>query len=187
MPAKKKIKNKQVNLIPQEGLASTTSGKILLWTLSTFRILLVVTEIFVIAAFISRFWLDAKNTDLSEEMKEAKAVISSLSTFESNFKDVQNRLVVFNSFKENKGKIYSNVKTFISYKPQGVYFESLNADLNKITVTASASNEMDIQQYLVNLKSSNKFNNISLGNIALKKDSTILGFSISAETKQEGL
>lgn len=187
MPAKKKVKNKQVNLIPQEGLASTTSGKILLWTLSTFRILLVVTELFVIAAFISRFWLDAKNTDLSEEMKEAKAVISSLSSFESDFKDTQNRLAIFNSFKENKGKIYSNVKIFVSYKPQGVYFETIHADLQKITISAVSSNETEIQQYVINLKASKKFDNVSLGNIALKKDSTIFGFSISADIKQEGL
>jgi Tfp pilus assembly protein PilN len=187
MPAKKKVKNKQVNLIPQEGLSSTTSGKILLWTLSTFRILLVVTELFVIAAFISRFWLDARNTDLSEEMREAKAVISSLSSFENDFKDVQNRLAIFNSFKENKGEIYSSVKTFVSYKPQGIYFETIHADLQKITISAVSSNEMEIQQYVINLKSSDKFENVILGNIALKKDSTIFGFSINANIKKESL
>jgi Tfp pilus assembly protein PilN len=185
MPAKKKIKSRQVNLIPQEGLTSTTSGKIILWVLSTFRIILIITEIFVIGAFISRFWLDAKNTDLSEEMKEAKSVISSLSSFENDFKDIQSRLAIFDSYKENKGKINSDVKTAVSYKPDGIYFESINADLNKISISAISRSEIEIQQYMVNLKSSNKFENVNLGNVALDQFGSSFIFSISIDIKRE--
>lgn len=183
--AKKRIKTRQVNLIPQEGLSSTTSGKILLWVLSTFRIILIITEIFVIGAFISRFWLDAKNTDLSEQMKEAKSVISSLSSFEEDFKDVQNRLTIFNSYKEDNGKINSVVKTMVSYKPDGVFFESINADAGKIAVSAIAKSEIEIQQYMVNLKSSSAFENVTLSNVALEKGSSSIKFSISVDVKRE--
>ncbi len=185
MPAKKSTRTRQVNLVPQEGLTSTTSGKILLWILSTFRIILIVTELFVIGAFISRFWLDAKNTDLSEEMKEAKSAISSLSSFEDNFKDIQNRLSIFNSYKENKDKINTSIKTIISYKPEGISLESIHADLDKITLSATSLSEIEIQQYVVNLKSSNSFENVKLGNIALGKYGSAIGFSISVDVKRE--
>ena len=60
-------KKQQVNLLPEKGFTSTTTGRVLTWILSTFRIIVIVTEIIVMIAFLSRFWLDAQNTDLSEE------------------------------------------------------------------------------------------------------------------------
>lgn len=183
MSAKKKIKSRQINLVPEEGLSSTTSGRILIWILSTFRIILIVTELIVIGAFISRFWLDAKNTDLSEEMKEAKDVISSLSSFESDFKDIQNRLVIFDSYKENEGKINSNLKTMVSYKPQGINFQSINVDIDKITIAAVSVSEIEVEQYYVNLKASGKFESVDLENISLTKDNSSVNFSITAIMK----
>ena len=185
MSPKKKYIPRQVNLIPQEGLSSTTSGKILLWILSTFRIILIITEIFVIGAFISRFWLDAKNTDLSEEIKDTKSVIESLSSFEDDFKDVQNRLSIYNSYKENKGKINSDIKTIISYKPGGIYFESIHADLNNISISAVSPSEIEIQQYMINLRSSDSFENIKFRSITFDNKNQNMRFLISVDVKRE--
>src|SRR3972149_12172797 len=178
MPAKKKIQTRQVNLIPQEGLSSTTGGKVLLWILSTFRIILIITEIFVIAAFISRFWLDTKNSDITEEMKENKVVISSLSSFEENFKDIQNRLDIFNSYKANEGEIISEIKEITTYKPQGVYFLSIDANLEKISISAISVSEIELQQFFVNLKSGSSYEKVGLGDILLAKENSTINYNI---------
>lgn len=185
MPAKKNTKVRQVNLVPQEDLSSSTSGKVLLWIVSTFRVILIITELFVIGAFISRFWLDAKNTDLSEEMKDKKNIITSLSTFEEDFKDVQNRLVVFDSYKENEGVINDNIRSFISYKPSGVSFESISADLDKVVVVANSVSEIELQQFLVNLKSEDMFENIKLSGVTMEKYGSTIKFTITAGIKRE--
>lgn len=185
MPTKKKIASRQINLVPKEGLSSTTYGRILLWTLSTFRIILIITEIFVIAAFISRFWLDTRNADLSEEMKQDKSIITSLSAFEQDFRDVQNRLNVFDSYKKDKGKITSNIKGFVSYKPQGVYFNSIDADLKSISITGTSINEVGIQQYLVNLKASGDYENVSVSNIVVSENNSSLNFSLKVDLKSQ--
>ena len=186
MPAaKKKSKSKLINLVPEEGFASTTSGRILLWTLSTFRVVLIITELVVIGAFISRFWLDAKNTDLTEQVNEVKNTIVSLEPFEENFKDVQNRLQIFDSYIQNKDKINSSLKTVVSYKPQGVSFQEINAGLDQISINATAVSEIQIQQYYVNLKASNKFENIRLSNISINKENSSLNFALTADVKTE--
>ena len=185
MPVKKKAKIRQINLVPEEGLSSTTSGRILLWILSTFRMILILTELVVIGAFISRFWLDAKNTDLSEEMRDAKNIIQSLSGFERDFKVVQNTLVMFDTYKENKGKIYTGIKTLVSFKPLGINFKSLTVDMETVNITAQSISEVEIQQYLLNLKSSGAFENIMLSNLSLSKENSIIDFSLSANIKNE--
>ena len=68
MAARKK--SSRINLLPQEEFAASTLGRILAWILSTFRILVIMTELIVILAFLSRFWLDARTTDLNEEIKQ---------------------------------------------------------------------------------------------------------------------
>jgi Tfp pilus assembly protein PilN len=183
MPAKKKNTFRQINLVPREGLSSTTSGRIILWTLSTFRIILIITEIFVIGAFISRFWLDTKNSDLSEEMKQNKSIILSLSDFEKNFKDTQERLNVFNSYKIDKGIINSNLKKIVSYKPAGIYFKSVVVNLTGVNIDAVAIDEVAIQQYLVNLKASPEFENVSLMGISVSEENSVLNFTIHADVK----
>jgi Tfp pilus assembly protein PilN len=183
MPAKKNIRVREINLVPKEGLESTTSGRFLLWILSTFRIILIITELVVIGAFISRFWLDAKNTDLTEEMRDKKSVIASLSEFEKDFKATQERLAIFDSYKANRGVIASNIKTFTSYKPTGVHFKSINAGLKTITGDAISANEMDIQQYLTNLKASGKFEGIKISHINLLNNNTFFDFSLTVNIK----
>jgi Tfp pilus assembly protein PilN len=183
MPAKKNIRVREINLVPKEGLESTTSGRVLLWILSTFRIILIITELVVIGAFISRFWLDAKNTDLTEEMRDKKSVIASLSEFEKDFKATQERLAIFDSYKANKGVITSNIETFISYKPGGVYFKSINAGLKTISATAVSANEIDIQQYLANLKASGIYESVNISHINLLKDKTSFDFSLTVNPK----
>jgi predicted nucleotidyltransferase len=183
MPAKKNVRVREINLVPKEGLESTTSGRVLLWILSTFRIILIITELVVIGAFISRFWLDAKNTDLTEEMSEKKSVITSLSEFEKDFKATQERLAIFNSYKANKGIITSNIDVFISYKPKGIYFKSINAGLKTVSVTASSDNEIEIQQYLANLKASGKYESVNISKINLSKNNTAFDFSLAVNIK----
>ena len=104
MPAKTKTKKtSQINLIPAEGLKATTGGRILSWVLSTFRVFVIITELFVIAAFVSRFFLDAKNTDLTDEIRESQAVILSYQDLEKNFKDIHKRIDVYKIYSQDKG------------------------------------------------------------------------------------
>ena len=65
MPAKKEP---EINLLPQEEFEGSVIGRILKWGLSTFRIIVIIVEMVVMAAFLSRFWLDAKNSDLNEDI-----------------------------------------------------------------------------------------------------------------------
>lgn len=186
MPAaKKRNKSKPINLIPEEGLSSTTSGRVLLWALSTFRIILIVTELVVIGAFISRFWLDAKNSDITQQMNETKNSIASLSSFESDFRDIQNRLQIFNDYTQNNTKINSNLETLISYKPDGISFKTASVSLDNLTITAVSASEIEIEQYYLNLKSSNKFKNIKIQDISVNKENSSLNFTLSAEINIE--
>ena len=73
MAARKK--NKEINLLPQEQFAASTTGRVLAWVLSTFRMIVILTEMIVIIAFLSRFWLDIKSNDLTDEVDNQKKIV----------------------------------------------------------------------------------------------------------------
>jgi hypothetical protein len=179
VPAKVKT-SEQINLIPKEGFNQTTSGRILMWLLSTFRIILIVTELVVIAAFVSRFWLDAKNSDLSDKIKEDTSIITSLSGFEQEFKDVQWRLSIDNSYISSKGQIISALNSILQDKPPAITFSYIIADTASISIQAKSPSEIDIQQFYTNLKADKNLNEVLINTIQSSKDENnfILDLSI---------
>jgi Tfp pilus assembly protein PilN len=179
MPAKTKLKKKnQINLLPQEGLSSSTGGQILLWLLSTFRFIVIAVELFVVAAFLSRFWLDAKNTNLSDEIQNNKSIIESFQNFEKEFKNTQQRLTIYSAYSKDKGKIIEAINSVITSKPPEVTFSTITAGENDMKISASSVSELGIQQFLVNLKSNEKIENVNLGDISSSEGGSSLIFDI---------
>jgi Tfp pilus assembly protein PilN len=179
MPAKiKQKKENQINLLPQEGLSATMQGRVLIWLLSTFRFIIIVTELIVVSAFIGRFWLDAKNTDLGEQIQEDKVVIESYQNFENQFKNLQQRLVIYNAYAESEGKIIDAINSVITSKPPEVTYTSIGADENQITISAKSVSEIGIQQFLVNLKANEKIESVKLGDISASEEGSVFTFNI---------
>ena len=84
-----------INLLPQEEFAASTLGRILAWLLSTFRIIVIFTEVIVMGVFLSRFWLDAKANDLNESLRKNQSILATTTDFENDFRDIQTKLDTF--------------------------------------------------------------------------------------------
>lgn len=181
--ATKPSKKLNINLIPQKGLESTTSGRILLWILSGFRVIVIATEIIVMVAFLSRFWLDAKNTDLSEEMSQKQRVLIASSGFEKEFKYTQNKLRIFSELTSNKLKMAEAFKTITSYLPPDAYLTTISFSDENITISGFSPNERSIQQIIVNLETVDQFKKVALPTIKTSStDSYLLEFKIVIST-----
>jgi Xaa-Pro aminopeptidase len=83
---------KEISLLPEQNAAEIVAGKFVKWILSVGRYIVIFTELIVIGAFMSRFWLDRRNSDLSEKIRQQKAILTSTQTFEMEFRDFQMRL-----------------------------------------------------------------------------------------------
>jgi Tfp pilus assembly protein PilN len=172
----------QINLLPQKNFEQTTTGRVLAWILSTFRIIVIVTEIIVMIAFMSRFWLDAKNTDLTDEINDKKAVLAASSNFEREFKDTQARLAIFSQTIATQEIPSTSLVTVTSYLPDNVNLTSFSLTRNAIVLQGSSPDEMSIQQFLTNLTASGKFRDVNLTELESDlTDITQLNFSVGAQ------
>lgn len=178
MPAKKDIK---VNLLPQKEFERSTLGRILKWAVSSFRIIVIITEMLVMAAFLSRFWLDANNSDLNEEINQKKAVIASFSQTEGEFRSFQKRIDVFAKITSlTQQSEYLNLIT--SLTPAEVTLSSVSDSEGTIQIKAYSRSEQKISQFIKNLSSVDKFKNVALNKIDSNEDDpSAIIFTIKAD------
>src|SRR3972149_8842018 len=85
MPAKQI----RINLLGSSDLEHTPWGRLVSWATTYGRYIMITTEIVVLLAFISRFSLDRKNTDLTEELTQKQAIIQANLEFERDIKSLQ--------------------------------------------------------------------------------------------------
>lgn len=155
------LKN-QINLLPEEELQKTTSGKIILWVLTTFRTIVIVTELIVMSAFLSRFWLDAQNAELTDEIEINKNIILDFSKLEHDFKTTQKKLSYYKTLSGEGRVADESLRASISSLPDDLFLSSLSFGKETVEISGSSPNEKSIQQFIVNLNSKKFFNNVSL-------------------------
>ena len=184
MAALKSKKEKQINLLPQDKLSETTLGRILIWFLSTFRVLIILVEIIVISAFLSRFWLDAKNSDLSEEIKQKEAQIKAMKTTEEEMRNLQEKTIIINDLNSNQKKASELINKIASRIPLNISLSSINLEPEKVKLSGLSKDEVSINQLLINLQSEEEFRETSLSQVGQDEEkSQNLKFTIDIPLK----
>ena len=174
MAAHKKKEQIQINLLPERGFEQTTTGRVLAWILSTFRIIVIVTEIIVMTAFLSRFWLDAQNTDLTEELQRKKALLVASQGFEEEFRDVQKRISIFKESTESHEMVSKSLSIIRSYLPPEVFLSRISISQGGIELEGESYTERSLQQLIVNLESTDLFENVAIGEFKTRHNNPLL-------------
>jgi Tfp pilus assembly protein PilN len=181
MPAKKESK---INLLPQKEFERSTVGRILKWAVSSFRIIVIITEMIVMAAFLSRFWLDATNSDLNDAISQKEVVIASYADTENRFRVFQKQIDVFNKITSSAQKSeYLNLVT--SLAPTDVILSSISDNENSVQIMGYSGSEQNISQFIKNLSSNNKFKGVTLSKIDPSEDNlSAIVFTIKADVSE---
>ncbi len=176
---KTRKKEKQINLLPQDKLSTTIIGRMVVWFLSTFRILVITIEILVVSAFLSRFWLDSKNTDLTEELKQKEVQIKAMRSTEEQIKELQQKTEIISQIISTQKQPSILVKEIVPQIPPEVSLSSINISDGKISLSGVSENEISISQFIANLQSIEKFKKASLSRIGQEEESGSLSFNIT--------
>lgn len=175
-------KREEVNLLPQEEFAASILGRVLTWLLTTFRVLVILTEVIVVAAFLSRFWLDAKSTDLNDEIKQKQAIIASYSSFEKDWNNLQRKITVLLplTIKEKPiSDLLSQIATFVPPEINLLAISISNKD-EKVEIRGESFSEKPIAQFITNLSAINELSGVSLSQVVTQSSTQTIEFSLKA-------
>lgn len=175
-------RKRDIELLPKEEWEKTPFGRLLKWTLSVGRYIVITTELVVILAFLSRFKLDRDLTNLYEDIKQKQAIVESASGFENEFRFLQKRLVTINELEKEQSATEEVIGELAALMPLDVALNNISVTNKEISLTATALSEQGLASFLNNLKASTKFDKLVLANIS---SGTERGVGIQFELKSE--
>ncbi len=154
-----------INLIGEEEMEHTPAGRIVSWAVTYGRYIMIGTEIVVLLAFISRFSLDRKLTDLNDEISQKQDIIQANADFEQQFRDIQNQLTKIKELTGTASPLIGALQAVQSVLPAEVRLTSLEITPEKLTANASAGTSIGFSSLIANLQSSSVFKNVEIGDI----------------------
>ena len=85
-----------INLVKSD--KGETVERVINWLLSIGRILVIVTELVALGAFLWRFGLDQQLIDLHSKIKQKQAIVEAFKKNEEEYRNLQDRLSIAASF-----------------------------------------------------------------------------------------
>jgi Tfp pilus assembly protein PilN len=164
MLAQKQKRRDEINLLPGSSFENTVAGRILAWILSSFRIIVIVTEILVMIAFLSRFVLDAQLSDLNEEIQQKQSIIAASQVFENEFRDTQARLDILAPLLSQQN-FPETIRKISNSTPPEVILNKLTITETNIEISGTSPSEKSISQLVTNVNSREGFSSFEIVNI----------------------
>lgn len=170
MPAKK-----EPSLLPDAQNINTPLARILRWVTSVGRVVIVFTELIVISAFLSRFWLDRKNSDLSEVIRQQKAILESTQDFEKEFVLLQKRLQTVKESYTSQAVFSPEIQTLVDSTPPDIVYHLLSLRPAAADLDLTSYREDSIVDFITNLIVNPNIQSVEVERIEKKpKDSRYL-------------
>lgn len=154
-----------INLLGQEDLKHTPQGRIIGWALTGGRYIMIGTEIVVLLAFISRFSLDRRLTDLKEEIAQKQAILEANVSLEKDIRLLQDDLVKIKQTTVNQTVPLETLTLLQTLLPADVYVETLEIATDRLSAAAVAGTTYGFSQFLTNLQAAKQFTRIDIGDI----------------------
>jgi len=175
-----------INLLSRTDFEKTPLGKFLRWSLTYGRYIIVCTEIIVLVAFIYRFSLDRKITDLNEEIEQKAAIIKANQVFENQFRNLQERTQQIGNLFKNQGLPYQLLNHLQQITPQGTTYTSLKLDEGQVFIKGVADSNSSFALFLNQLKNSSFLSDIEIKTLVKKAAVTgEIEFELAVKVKEE--
>lgn len=179
---------KGISLLPNEEDVTSLPSRIIRWLTSIGRFVIVFTELIVIGAFISRFWLDRKNSDLSEIIRQQKAILESTQDFEKEYSFLQQRLKFIKDFYKNQPQYTSKVNSLVESTPGDIAFNNLTIKHSEsgtilAMISLTAYKEDSIVDFITNLILNPQIQSVDVKTIEKKQKETGYSVNISLNFK----
>jgi phosphoribosylformylglycinamidine (FGAM) synthase PurS component len=180
---------KEISLLPEAENPNSFSTRLFKWLTTVGRWVIVLTELIVVGAFLSRFWLDRKNADLSETVRQDQSILESTKDFEAEFNSLQERLKSIRNFYANEPQYNQQIDILVNSTPKDLIYNNISVThdtkLNQIKADASlmAFKENSIISFISNLMLNPNIESVNINQIEKKDKENNYSIDISVVFK----
>lgn len=155
------------------------------WTLTIGRIVVILTELIALSAFLYRFSLDQQLIDLHSKIKQEQAIVAYLKNNEETYRNLQDRLTVASNFSQigsSRIKIFNDL---IAFAPQGLIFDEFSLNNERLRISAQIYSVSALSSFVDSLKKYNQIEKVMIDKIQNKAASGVLNVTINATLKSK--
>lgn len=153
------------------------------WALTIGRVVVILTELIALTAFLYRFSLDRQLIDIHSKIKQEQAVLEYLKDYEKTFRDIQNRLSLTSNFgtaAENKIKMLNDIVSFTS---PGTIFNSIYLQEDRVRMNLTSNSIAGISNFIKKLKAYPALGSVIVEKVEDRTSSASITISITGLLK----
>lgn len=157
--------------------------KFLQWSLTIGRLLVIVTEVIALSAFLYRFVLDRQIIDLHDQIRQKQQIVKFLKPNEDKFRSIQTRLASSSKLASQGAKTTKIFTDILGFKPPDLTFNNLAVSVDLLRIEANVQTIGSLTQFVNSLKKYPQVSSISIDKIENKASNATITVNISAVLK----
>jgi hypothetical protein len=166
-----------INLAKEKG--NTSFDKFIDWTLTIGRLIVILTEVIAVAAFVYRFSLDERLVSLHSAIRQKQAIVVSFKNDEDKYRNLQDRIALAKSKSEKGIKISQNATNFGKLIPEQVKINNLTITKDQASINVGIASVPVLADFINTLKNYSGIKSISIDSI---ENNPSLGLSVNITT-----
>lgn len=163
-----------INILSFQSHDQNSLGSFLSWSLKYGRIIVIVTEFLVIAAFISRFYFDRQLSDLHDHIELNTAVVEGMQGTEKEFLLLKQTLQNVQTTLSNQKDFSKLMASINEQKPSDLTIREFSMRDTELTFTAQVSSPVSLNTFITNMATTNKFSDFAIDDLALKDGQLVM-------------
>jgi hypothetical protein len=156
---------KEISLLPDKDNPNSLTGRILNWISNVGRYVVVFTELIIIGIFLSRFTLDRTNSDISEAVRQKRAMLNSTTEFEKDYSILQSKVQAIKKFYSQDNDYGNKIVYLADRTPSDIVYDNLSLKKDDGKLSANLSlivyNEKSLIDFITNLSFENENNPVA--------------------------
>lgn len=156
-----------VNILPTDRFEYTKTGRFLSWALTTGRYVVVVIELVVILAFLSRFWFDRTLSDLRETRIAKEAVVDSYNDTLLSFLRRQTQLAKIGEIVGQQYGVSNRLSQIQDLTPVGIEYQEIVTSSPSASIRGFATNAPTFSLFLSNLQRKDVYEEVIVKSLKL--------------------
>jgi len=174
-------KNISINLIKDQ--KNDIVERVINWSLSIGRVLVIATELVALVAFLWRFGLDQQLIDLHTQIKQKQVIVAAFKKQEDEYRNLQDRLAIASNFSTLANQNLNDFKAILDIATKYATFNKISTSNNKISMEINIPSVISLSNLVNEVKSYTSTQNISIDKIETKTSSGIIIVGISVYLK----
>jgi hypothetical protein len=139
------------------------------WVLTTGRLIIIITEVVAVAAFLYRFSLDESIANINTDIKQKQNFVTLLKKDENKYRNFQNRIALASEFSKKTGDINSIITYIFDLTAQGLDISTFSFNKDRITLAISASSIAHLKTFIDPIQQHPQVQSVSVDNIENKQ------------------